>query len=279
VHSHAGDDWQDCRDHIRRRLGLPEWQPGDEQDRRIHPMRIKEFDRSVIDREAAEQRERTEDDMLRIQRATEIWNGGVDPRGTVAERYLASRALELPDDLAGSVLCFHPRCPWRNEDTGRTDFIPALIAAFRSIDDDLITGIHRIRLDQPQRWPKTERRMRGITQRSAVKLGTKGGPTLVIGEGIETGMSARQLGLAPVWALGSTGSISFFPVLAGVKHLIILAEADDSSKHAIGLCTQRWQRAFRKVQIASSTIGSDINDALMADKGIYSEQPIAHRGR
>jgi len=27
VHSHAGDDWRDCRDYVRQRLGLPAWQP------------------------------------------------------------------------------------------------------------------------------------------------------------------------------------------------------------------------------------------------------------
>ncbi len=28
VHSFAGDDWQECRDYVRQRAGLPEWQPG-----------------------------------------------------------------------------------------------------------------------------------------------------------------------------------------------------------------------------------------------------------
>ena len=37
AYSHAGDDWKDCRDHVRQRLGLPTWEPGDEQDRRIKP--------------------------------------------------------------------------------------------------------------------------------------------------------------------------------------------------------------------------------------------------
>jgi hypothetical protein len=26
VYSHAGDDWRECRDHVRRRLGLPAWE-------------------------------------------------------------------------------------------------------------------------------------------------------------------------------------------------------------------------------------------------------------
>jgi hypothetical protein len=35
VYSHSGDDWRDCRDYVRERLGLPKWQPGDEQCRFI----------------------------------------------------------------------------------------------------------------------------------------------------------------------------------------------------------------------------------------------------
>jgi len=47
------------------------------------------------------------------------------------------------------LLRYHPLCPWRDEDSGRTERrIPVLLAAFRSIDDDDITAVHRIRLDQ-----------------------------------------------------------------------------------------------------------------------------------
>jgi hypothetical protein len=265
VHSFAGDDPIECKDHVRSRLGLPAWEPGDDQDRRIHPSRLRDFDRRTIDREAEQQRPRTEDDIVRIQRAQAIWNEAQHPGGTVAEQYLASRALELTDDLAGTVLRFHPRCPWRNEDTGRTDRIPALIAAFRSIDDDTITAVHRIRLDQPERWPKADRRMLGIVYRAAVKLDPVTS-TLAIGEGIETCMAARQLSYRPAWALGSVGAISFFPVITGVRRLLILAETGKASADAVQLCGRRWHRAGRRVQIVTPDIGSDLNDQLMMQR-------------
>jgi hypothetical protein len=41
VFSHAGDDWKTCRDYVRRTLGLPDWAPGDEQNRTI-PQRVNE---------------------------------------------------------------------------------------------------------------------------------------------------------------------------------------------------------------------------------------------
>ena len=260
-HSHAGDDWQICVEHVRARLGLPPWKPGDEQDRRIEPSRVKTFDRATVDREA-DYRPRNEDDLLRIKRAVDIWNGAVDPRGTLAERYLNSRALDLTPELA--VLRFHPRCPWRNEETGRTERIPALIAAFRSIDDNEITAVHRIRVDQPARWPKADRRMLGVVHRAAVKLDPSTTGELAIGEGVETCMAARQLGIRPCWALGSTGMISFFPIIPSVVTLRIVGENDAASQHAVEMCGQRWRRAGRRVRVIRPTAGDkDLNDALM----------------
>ena len=148
------------------------------------------------------------------QRAVKLWDEGRDPRGTVAEDYLRSRALELPPELAGSVLRFHPRCPWRNENTGQTDRIPALIAAFRSIDDDQITAVHRIRLDQPQRWPKADRRMLGVVHRAAVKLDPLERHNAVHRRRGRDEPGRAPAGLTPTWALGSVGAISFFPVIS-----------------------------------------------------------------
>ncbi len=270
VHSFAGDDPFACKDYVRERLGLPEWELGDEQDRRIDPLRRARFDRMAMDREATK-RPRSEDDHVRINRAQALWNEAADPRDTVAAQYLKARALDLPDDLAGDVLRFHPRCPWRNDDAGRTEHIPVMLAAFRSVDDGEITAVHRVRLDQPQRWPKADRRMLGIVHRAAVKFEPISN-TLMVGEGIETCMAARQimaageLERAPVWALGSVGAISFFPVLDGVKRLIILGETGEASAQAVRLCGQRWQHAGRRVQVLYSEIGSDVNDALMMER-------------
>jgi putative DNA primase/helicase len=262
VHSHAGDDWRECRGHVRSRLGLPPWEPGDERSRTIPSSHIYKWDFGVIDAETEDMR-RTEDDLVRIERAQSLWREGVDPRRTAAEDYLRSRALALPDELAGSVLRFHPTCPWRDENTGRTERIPCLIAAFRSIDDDIITAIHRIRVDQPARWPKTDRRMLGVVHRSAIQLGAANGK-LAIGEGVETCLAAMQLGVEQTaWALGSVGAISFFPVIDGVTELTILGEAGAASDRAIKICGRRWRRASRRVFVSKPKCGSDHNDVLM----------------
>ena len=261
--SHAGDDWKTCRDHVRERLGLPQWEPGDErhEQRTIPPAYIDKWDFGTVDAQA-ESKGRTEDDIIRIKWAKAIWNESRDPRRTPAEDYLRSRALDLPDDIASTVLRFHPACPWRNENTGRIDRIPCLIAAFRSINDDVVTAVHRIRVDQPSRWPKTDRRMLGIVHRAAVKLGPATS-SISIGEGIETCMAAAQLGFGPAWAVGSAGGISFFPVIPGINKLTILAETGEASARAVQICGRRWRRAGKRVFVSRSNIGSDHNDALI----------------
>jgi putative DNA primase/helicase len=263
VHSFAGDDPLQARDYVREKLGVSAWGPGDERDRRIQPSRVWEFDRDAVDRGAAI-RPRTEEDIARIAMATRLWDQAGEPRGTAAEEYLKSRALKLSAVVAGGVLRFHARCPWRNENTGRTDRIPAMLAAFRSLDDAEITAVHRIRLDQPERWPKAERRMLGIVRQAAVKLGPVTDGTLAIGEGIETCLAAEQLGFKPAWALGSVGAISFFPIIAGISTLTILGETGEASATAIQFCGRRWHSLGRRVRIVRPDIGSDLNDVLIA---------------
>jgi putative DNA primase/helicase len=263
--SHAGDDWKLCRDHVRTLLGLPPWQPGDERNRIIPPSRVAQWDFAAIEAEVDEgQQPRSQDDITRIKLARTIWDEAVDPHGTAAEQYLRSRALVLADDVAGSVLRFHARTPWRNENTGKTDRIACLIAAFRSVDDNEICAVHRIRADQPTRWPKAERRMLGVIRRTAVKFDPAGGDTLHIGEGVETCLAARMLGHKPTWALGSVGAISYFPLITNVARLCVLGESGEASAEAIRVCGGRWHRAGRKVQVVMPSIGSDLNDEVMA---------------
>ena len=263
VFSHSGDDWRECRDFVREKLGWPQWRPGDgREERHVPPSRVQAFDRDAVDVEA-ERRPYTEDEFVRIARAVEIWDAAKDPRGTLAETYLELRALVLGDDVANAVLRFHSACPWRDGNTGMTIFVPALVAAFRSVDDNSITGIHRIALTAG--GAKIGRRMFGVVHRAAVKLDPAGG-TLAIGEGVETCLAARILGYAPAWALGSVGAISFFPVIDSVERLQILGEAGDASARAVRLCNRRWQKAGRKVQLVMPDDGfDDLNSELMAN--------------
>jgi putative DNA primase/helicase len=148
VHSFAGDDWRECRSRVYARLGLPQW--------RSHNL--------VIAWTEASKSESNKN----VENARRIWGEGTDPRGTRAEDYLDARKLHLPTALCGPVLRFHPLCPWRSDD--KVEFIPCLIAAFTAVTDNAITAIHRIRVDKPERWPKTDRKMLGSVRGAAVKL-------------------------------------------------------------------------------------------------------------
>jgi Toprim domain len=130
--------------------------------------------------------------------------------------------------------------------------------------DQAVLASLALPVDQPERWPKTERRMLGVVHRAAVMLDPIG-PKLAIGEGIETCMAARKLGVRPAWALGSVGCISGFPIIDSVKQLTILGEAGQASADAIKFCARRWRRAGRGVYVAMPDIGGDLNDELMLE--------------
>ena len=246
VHSHAGDDWRVCREHVARELGLP-------ADRR-HP---------GGDPSPASMRvpvSRTRDVAVRRQRrAVWIWEGAGDPTGTVVERYLAGRGLALSDDIAGDVLRFHPACPWSD------GTVPAMVAVMRDISTGAVRAVHRTALAPD--GTKLGRRMLGVTAGTAIMLDASANVALglTVGEGIETCLAGRQLGLRPVWALGAVGAVRTFPVLAGVEALTILEETGDggASAQAVREVGARWHHAGREVEIITPTVPGDLNDALL----------------
>ena len=178
-----------------------------------------------------------------------LWDQGVDPRGTPGETYLRSRRLELDSDVAGEVLRWHPH-------------LRAMLALFRNIQTNEPQAISRTFLDHESR--KIERRFMGPVGGAAIKLDADedvlGG--LHIGEGVETCLAARMLGLRPAWALGSAGAIAAFPVLSGIECLSLLREHDDANKRAADTCAAAWMTAGREVFNVLPRAGKDINDAI-----------------
>ena len=138
-----------------------------------------------------------------------------------------------------------------------------MLGAMRCVLTDELRAIHRTRLDREGR--KLGRRMLGPSARCAIKLDTDDAVTggLVVGEGVETCLAARQLGFAPTWAMGSAGAIGVLPVLPGVEGLTLLAETDDAgaNERAVEACAARWHEAERDVVIITPNRG-DMNDAL-----------------
>jgi hypothetical protein len=226
-HSFAGNGWQACRDYVKSRLGLAQFDP---------PLR--EPKPAIVG-----------DDAKRMSNALALWREGVDPRGTLAERYLNNRGLILGDDIAGGVLRWSLR-------------LGAMVALFRNITTGEPQAVSRTFLDREGR--KVERKFLGPVGGAAVMLDPFDAVTtgLHVGEGVETVMAAHQLDLRPAWALGSAGAIAGFPVLGGVECLTLLAEHDAASARAVEACGRRWHAAGREVLIVRPTVGSDLNDAI-----------------
>jgi len=70
-------------------------------------------------------------------------------------------------ELAANVLVDAQRLRDRVAELEKTEYLPALIATFRSLDDDEITGIHRTALKPDGH--KIGKRMLGIVHRAAVR--------------------------------------------------------------------------------------------------------------
>jgi hypothetical protein len=147
-----------------------------------------------------------------------------------------------------------------------------MLAAFRLIKGNAFVAVQRTALTSDGKrlvgpdGKKLKPKMFGPVKDSAVKLDEDAAVTqgLTIGEGVETCLTARQLGFAPTWALGGVYSIAAFPVLVGIEALTILAERGEPSIRAIEVCGRRWHEAGREVLIIRPRIGgSDVNDALM----------------
>jgi hypothetical protein len=144
VHSFANDDWKECREYIRSKLGLgDDWQPD----------KVPPPDTTGDDRER------------RKKYALKIWADCIDPRGTLCERYLSEhRGLDLPDCAAYSVIRFHAGLRY---EIGK--YLPAMVCLLRDIDTNEPCAIHRTFLDR-YTGEKIDRKMLGVAKGAAIKL-------------------------------------------------------------------------------------------------------------
>jgi len=242
VFSHCGDDFRDCRDYVRARLGLPAdgWKRDAAPAPRPMPAPAQAPDIRAV-----------EDDAERTETALALWTASADPRGTLATTYLASRGLDLPDDLAGEVLRWNPRAN-------------CVVALFRNVHTGAAHAVTRIFVDAS--GCKIGRKFLGPVGAAAVMLDPFESVThgLFVGEGVETCMAGRQMGFKPAWAVGSAGAIERLPLFGGVDAMTIFAETDDSGANAraIDAAGSRWRAAGREVYVVTPEIGGDMNDVL-----------------
>jgi len=222
----------------------------------IQPSRRSRFQEAPCHREPDEQYHRAIN-AERSALARRVFDDAGDARGTLAERYLRNRGLEIPE-AGADVIRFHPTCIWHKQT------LPCLVALYRRIDDNAPQSIVRIALSPD--GTKLDRMMLGPTRGCAIKVDADENvhEGLIVGEGLETVLAGRQLGYRPAWALGSAQAIANFAILNGIEALTILGENDSASQQAIEKCGANWHAAGKEVFIVEpmNSAHSDVNDVI-----------------
>jgi hypothetical protein len=85
----------------------------------------------------------------------------------------------------------------------------------------------------------------------------------MVGEGIETSLTARQARGLPAWAALSTSGLLALDLPPDVREVIVLADGDEAGKAASRGAALRWKREGRRVRIAHAPDGRDFNDMLL----------------
>ncbi len=196
----------------------------------------------------------------RTARALALWNAAMPAAGSIAERYLASRALPLPD---GAALRFLPDA--RHPSGARASCMIALAVDAtgqgRAIHRTYLApgGTGKAALDPP-------RATLGPIGGAVVRLCQwRAGLPLVIGEGIETALSAGVLLGAPAWAALSAGNMARVPLPAACMDVMIAADHDPPGQRAAWAAADALAAPGRRVRVMTpDTPNTDFNDVLRA---------------
>jgi putative DNA primase/helicase len=196
------------------------------------------------------------DDARRSHEALAIWQSATPAGGTAVEAYLGSRSLHLAPP---PMLRFHAGL--KHPSGGRW---PAMVALVTRGSDGTPLAIHRTFLaaDGAGKAPVDPTKMMlGPCRGGAVRLAD---PTdlLMVGEGIETCLSAMQATGHPAWAALSSSGMRSLHLPKDVRDVIVLADGDRAGEAGAKDCAFRWKREGRRVRIARPPQGIDFNDML-----------------
>ena len=181
----------------------------------------------------------------RVARALQRWGEAEDPRGTLAERYLASRELALDDDLAGRVLRFHRQLSFREGRGGCSRSPPVPARALPRYPQ-------RRAARDPSRRPERRRprrsaaRCSGRSAAAVIKLDADEDVThgLHLAEGLETALAAMQRhDWRPMWCTGSADALK--RLSAARRHRVPDPRRRSrlAGLAAAQACAERWAKA------------------------------------
>jgi hypothetical protein len=218
VHSFAGQDWRECRDHVGRLLGL------DTGTAALTPvLQSKLRPRSNFSDNQDEAAERT-------RRALGLWSVSTSLTDTLGWRYFTERRelrIGLLDPLDHCLR-------WHEGEN-------AVVALMTDPLTNEPVGLHRTYLDKS--GCKITRKMLG--KAGIVRLSPDETVNLGLGltEGVEDGLAVLLSGWAPVWAATSGAMMAAFPTPSAIESLTLFHDADKTGTRAAETCAQRWTAA------------------------------------
>jgi putative DNA primase/helicase len=236
VHSHANDDWADCKDHVKALLG------GNAPASLVGGFYAPDMDKQ--------------------KQALSIWADSKPWQGSLVETYLAGRGVALPADCED--VRFNPACPMAGQR------VPAMVALIRSVSTLEPLAIHRTHLAPNGTKGALDRMMLAPVGDGVVMLSPDYEVTtcLGIGEGIETTLSLRacsEYGLGPVWATLTAGNMAKFKPMAGTMSLFVGVDNDEkgAGERAAHTCAQAWVEHGGIVTLLTpKTFKTDLNDII-----------------
>jgi len=225
VRSYAGDHWRECKDYVRRVLGIADDKPPSRET--MPTVTLRKTTRAASDA------------VLRR------WERCVPIAGTPAEMYLRYRGLSYDGD---ALRYCHQQ--------------GAMAALVTHAETGAAMSIQWTLLDEHGRKLKRLFMKDKPTQDGVVRLSADDEVTfgLAITEGVETALASP---FRPIWACLNAGNMERFPVLPGVEALTIFADNDASGtgQRAANQCGRRWHEAGREVAITISDVtGRDMAD-------------------
>jgi putative DNA primase/helicase len=106
------------------------------------------------------------------------------------------------------------------------------------------------------------RKMLGTCRGGAVRLAPVG-PRLALCEGIETGLSIRQVCPdLPVWCALSAGNLDRLQLPAEVEEVVLVADGDPAGLAAAQRAAERYGASGRRIRLVELPAGMDANDVL-----------------
>jgi len=188
-----------------------------------------------------------------VAMARRLFASGRSIRGTLAERYLGPRGIDLTQ-VDVSAMRFHPAAHYREASDSPRQTWPALLAAVTDLTGT-ITGVHRTYLDprfdlslEARRLGKapiaSPRRSLGQLAGNGARFGSRSGPTLLVAEGLETVLSlAPPFPDAGAIAALSAAHLAMLALPPALTTLLIARDNDAAAPNAAERLRERAEAA------------------------------------